>query len=379
MPPQVRRHSPATDGFAESGVIARSSLLGAVALCAAGAVAAQDAVRGSQIYRALPGDPGVGSCISCHGEPANNRNSVLRGAGGASVISRTIGAVGAMGYLRQYLADADLADIAAYLGTVAPPGMLEAAPDIVPTADHFGAQAVGTQSSEREVLVRNRQPRGDMSIGAVLGSDEAQFPLRHDCPLALPPLGECRIRIAFRPAAAGPQSATFRIVDSGGQTVRIGAVAGTGTTGAAGALAWQSTPDFAFGPVASGVQITRRAVLANPSPQAATLTRLRVTGPNASRFSLDSDCPAGSRVEAGASCELRLSFVPSQLGLVEGWIEIESDAANAPLARVSATGVAAPAREPPPAETTEPPGGGSISIGWLAALAAGVAALRRRR
>ncbi len=80
-------------------------------------VAARDAVRGAQLYGALPGSPGVGSCISCHGEPLNNRNSVLRGAAGGALISRTIAAVSAMGYLRQYLADADLADIAAYLVT----------------------------------------------------------------------------------------------------------------------------------------------------------------------------------------------------------------------------------------------------------------------
>ena len=137
---------------------------------------AQDAVRGSALYRALPGNPGVGSCISCHGEPINNRNSVLRGAGGGATISRTIAAVGAMGYLRQYLVDADLGDIAAYLASVAPAGPIDALPDLSPTADHFGAVLVGTQATERVVVVRNRQPRDDVSIGAVLSADVAQFP-----------------------------------------------------------------------------------------------------------------------------------------------------------------------------------------------------------
>ena len=62
---------------------------------------AQDATRGAALYRSLPGQPGVGSCTSCHGEPVNNRNSVLRGAAGPELISKTIAAVSAMGYLRQ--------------------------------------------------------------------------------------------------------------------------------------------------------------------------------------------------------------------------------------------------------------------------------------
>jgi cytochrome c553 len=162
---------------------------------------AQDASRGGALYRTLPSSPAAGSCISCHGEPVNNRNSVLRGAAVGAVIARTITAVGAMGYLRQYLADADLADIAAYLATVLPAGPIDALPDLSPTADHFGAHAVGTQSGERTLLLRNRQPRSDLSIGAVISADIDQFPLRHDCPLALPPLGQCGIQVGFRPAA----------------------------------------------------------------------------------------------------------------------------------------------------------------------------------
>lgn len=344
----------------------------------AGMAHAQDATRGATLYRMLPGDPGVGSCFSCHGEPVNNRNSVLRGAAGASLISRTIGAVGAMGYLRQYLVDADLADIAAYLGTIVPAGPLDALPDLSPASDGFGAQLVGTQSVEREILVRNRQARGDIGIGAITSSDLVQFPLRHDCPLALPPLGECRIRIAFRPSAAGAAAASFSIVDSGGLRLRSGAVAGTGSRDTPATLGWSAPPALAFGVVTIGESVQRSALLVNASTVPAQLARLRVSGPNASRFGLESDCPAGSRIEAGASCEVRVRYAPAVPGLVEGWIEIESDAANAPIARISATGIAAAAPAPAP-ETTTPPGGGAVRGLWLAALAAALVALRQAR
>jgi cytochrome c553 len=339
---------------------------------------AQDAARGDALYRALPGNPGVGSCISCHGEPVNNRNSVLRGATGAALISRTIAAVGAMGYLRQYLTDADLGDITAYLASVVPAGAIDTLPELSPTTDQFGAQLVGTQSAERVVLLRNRLPRNDVIIGAVLSSDAVQFPLQHDCPLALPPLAQCRIRIAFRPAAVGTVQAGFSVVDSASVLLRSGVLAGQGVENAPAQLAWREPPALAFGNVALGASAERSAQLVNPTAVPLQLLRLRLTGPNASRFVLDADCTAPSLLPAGGTCELRVRFAPSSAGLAEAWIEIESDAGNAPLARVSASGIAAPdAPRAPPPPTSEGGGGGVASLAWLALLGAAVAALSR--
>jgi cytochrome c553 len=341
---------------------------------------AQDAARGEALYRALPGNPGVGSCISCHGEPINNRNSVLRGGVGAALISRTIAAVGAMGYLRQVLTDADLADIAAYLASVVPAGAIDTLPELSPTTDQFGAQLVGTQSAERVLLLRNRQPRNDVSIGAILSSDSTQFPLQHDCPLALPPLAQCHIRIAFRPAAASTIIARFSVVDSAGTLLRSGTLAGQGVEQAPSQLAWREPPALAFGNVALGASSERTAQLVNASVAPVQLQRLRLTGPNASRFTLDTDCAAPARLPANGACELRVRFAPSTAGLAEAWVEIESDASNAPLARVSASGVTTldgptvpPAPPPPP--PPEGGGGGTTSLAWLALLGAAVSAL----
>ncbi len=351
-----------------------AALLLAAASCL---VHAQDATRGEALYRALPGNPGVGSCISCHGDPLNNRNSVLRGAAGAALISRTITAVGAMGYLRQYLADADLGDIAAYLASLVPAGAIDTLPELSPTSDHFGAQLVGTQSDERVLLLRNRLPRGDVSIGAILSTDAMQFPLQHDCPLALPPQGQCRIRFAFRPAAAGAFSAGFSVVDSGGALLRRGTLAGHGVEQAPPRLAWREPPALDFGNVALGSNAERIAQLVNPGAAPVQLQRLRLTGPNAARFTLDTDCAAPTQIAASAACALRVRFAPSAAGLAEAWVEIESDAVNAPLARVAGTAVAV-LDPPPPAATAPPPergGGGAASPAWLALLGAAAAAL----
>lgn len=343
---------------------------------------AQDATRGAALYRALPGSPGVGSCISCHGEPVNNRNSVLRGAAGGALISRTIAAVSAMGYLRQFLSDADLADIAAYLGTVVPTAALETLPEPWPTVDDFGVQAVGTQAAERWILIRNLQPRSDIAIGAVVSTDPLVFPVQHECPLSLPPLGQCRVRTWFRPATAGPAEARFDIVAPGGQVLRSGRLLGTGAALQPPTLAWSPATeliDFARVEVGRSAQV--RLQLHNPGSMAVSLQRLRSTGPQALRFAVASDCAASGRIEPGARCEVTVTHTPRSAERAESWVELGSDAANAPLLRMQAIGVApaAPA-DPSPAPPSGPSegdrGGGAISAAFALGLALAVVALR---
>jgi len=359
--------------------------LSAVAALTAGAARAQDSARGAALYRALPGQPALGSCISCHGEPINNRNSILRGAAGPELISKTIAAVSAMGFLRQYLSDSDLADISAYLATIVPAGPLESLPDLWPTTDDFGAQLVGTQSAPRTVLIRNLQPREAIAVGTVRSADPVAFPLQHDCPISLPPLGQCRISAWFRPQAAGPAGAVFAVLDSSGRTLREGALTGAGAPELPATLAWSAgTPELIdFAQVPLGQSMQRTLGLVNPSSIPVGLTRLRVTGPNASRFTLQAPCVAAGRLEPGASCAVTLGFAPSAAGRVEGWIDLVSDAGNAPLVRIAAAGVAAPA-QPPSSPASMPAGesssgGGAVSAGWLVLLLAAVAALRRKR
>lgn len=359
---------------------AAAALLAAVALapCTAGA---QDAVRGAALYRELPGQPAVGSCISCHGEPVNNRNSVLRGAAGSDLISKTIAAVARMGFLRQYLSDADLGDISAYLATIVPAGPLDLLPEPWPTADDFGAQLVGTQSAARAVLIRNLQPRTDITIGAVLSADPLVFPVQHNCPVSLPPLGQCTATTWFRPQGAGPAVAKFSVVDTGGRVLREGVLTGTGVPSAPPVLAWSTnTPALVdFGQVSVGQAARREVTLLNTSAAGVALATLRITGPNASRFTLDARCAPAGRLDGMASCDVAIGFAPSSAGRSEGWIEIVSDASNAPLVRIAAAGVAAFPVEPAASAPTVTGGGGAISAGWVAMLLAALAALRLQR
>lgn len=350
----------------------------------AAAAQAQDATRGEALYRALPGSTGLGSCISCHGEAVNNRNSVLRGGQSGGWISRTITAVGVMGYLRQQLTEADLADISAYLATVAPAGAVEQLPAPWPSSDDFGAQLAGTESAPRTFLIRNPS-RSDIAVAAVQVADGLNFAIQHDCPLSLPPQGQCQAQVRFRPQATGAVSSTWRILDSSGRALRSATLGGTGVASAPATLVWASgTPSLLdFDRVAQGQSVRRVLQLRNPSLTDISLSTLRSTGPNAARFVLDAPCLAQGRLAAGAACEVGVSYSPTTLERHEAWIEVGAAATSPTLVRLSGLGeAAAPAPSPAPAPGPAPSaggGGGASSWGWLLALAVAGWGLRRPR
>jgi hypothetical protein len=258
---------------------------------------------------------------------------------------------------------------------------LETLPEPWPTFDDFGSQLVGTQAAERSVLIRNLQPRNEVAIGTVVSSDPIAFPVQHECPLSLPPLAQCRVRTWFVPQATGPAEARFDILAAGGQLLRSGRLLGTGAAAQPPTLAWSpATGLIDFGRVEVGRSAEVRVQLINPGAAAVALQRLRSTGPQALRFVVAADCTAAGRLEAGARCDVTITHTPRSAERAESWVELSSDAGNAPLLRMQAIGVAAsnPADPPPPAEP-EGGGGGAIS-GWaLLALALAVGALRRER
>jgi cytochrome c553 len=266
--------------------------LGWVAAVAAGSAVAQDAARGEALYRALPGNPGVGSCFSCHGEPLNNRNSVLRGGVGGPLISRTISAVGAMGYLRQHFDDRDLADISAYLAALLPAGPVASLPDLWPTGDDFGSHEVGTVAPERPIVIRNPKVREDLAIGTVISTVPAQFPVQHDCPLSLPPLGQCQVRAWFRPQAPGPATARFDVLDTSGRSLRQGSLRGQGVL--------VQAPALRFDGAAALIDLGRVQVGASAAAALCAARCLRADRPSGSRGTLRA--APGTRIDRRRTC-----------------------------------------------------------------------------
>ena len=127
-------------------------------------------------------------------------------------------------------------------------------------------------------------------------------------------------------------------------------------------LAWSAnTPSLVdFGQVALGQAVRRELTLLNTSAGATMVATLRVTGPNASRFTLDAPCALAGRLDGMSACTVTIGFAPTTAGRAEGWIEISADASNAPLVRISAAGVATPAAQALAAAPNGSGGGGPV-------------------
>lgn len=148
-----------------------------------------------------------------------------------------------------------------------------------------------------------------------------------------------------------------------------------------------NAPAYAIGPVPVGqtgrVQVAVNSIGAGP----VTGLFISASGVNLSVLpSADSPCQmVNGSIAAGASCSVDLVFAPTQTGVTEGRLTINSNAFNGLLSRaVRLTAAAAPVVSPPPSPsppaatpTNEGGGGGTASLAALALLAA--ACLRRRR
>lgn len=113
----------------------------ALAACAAAAQAqaAGDATRGAALYLQLPGMST--SCVGCHGpDPAANRNNLLRAADQPAALVKALNTVSAMGFLRDALDEARIADLSAYLGSVRSVAAADAPLALWPRTLEFGSR-----------------------------------------------------------------------------------------------------------------------------------------------------------------------------------------------------------------------------------------------
>lgn len=151
-----------------------------------------------------------------------------------------------------------------------------------------------------------------------------------------------------------------------------------------------NAPSFTIGPVPVGqtgrVQVTVNSIGAGP----VTGMFISASGVNlTAAASAQSPCGlVNGSIAAGSSCNVDLVFAPTQAGVSEGRLTINSNAFNGLLSRtVRLSTAAAPVVPPPPTSPTPPPaaatptnqsgGAGSASLAVLTLL--GAAAFVRRR
>jgi cytochrome c553 len=337
--------------------------LGLLLGAATGLGLAQDASRGAQLYVQLPS--AAASCVSCHGpDPTQNRNNILRAADRPATLLRTLNTVGVMGYLRDSLDDAAIADLAAYLARVAVVAAPDAPVALWPSTIEFGSLPAGSVSPVHGVSLRNL---GSEALGLVRPQLLAPgFLLSDDCPASLAPGASCSLTLRASTAAPGPAVATLQLGTSAPWSPLMLGVSASVVTAATGQLS-ANTAQLDFGTLEAGAQRTRSITLTSHGTAPVTLGVATLTGPSRGPYQLDGGCASGTVLAPGDSCVLQVSYAPAVAGSAQATLQWRSDGVNPGTVQLEGRATAAQVVGPPPASSAPPPGaslgGGGCTIG----------------
>jgi hypothetical protein len=101
--------------------------------------------------------------------------------------------------------------------------------DLEPSNLNFGMQPVGVKSHVRWITLRNTSASTLHISGiGISGMNAGDFSQTNDCGRAVPPGGNCELRVTFKPSALGPRSAFVSIADDGGASPQTPSLVGIG-------------------------------------------------------------------------------------------------------------------------------------------------------
>jgi trimeric autotransporter adhesin len=294
-------------------------------MAVAGPALAQSATNGQMLFTTTL-VAGKQSCnnSACHGSiPANPLNRIANGTS-ASNIKGIIVTNTQMTFLQGKLTDAQLNDLAAYIGQQLGrtpsylPTTPEPAPSVSPPSISFTSQALGTTSAAQTFSVNNSVGAGAAlvlkSIALTAGSDFAVSGGTCAVGTSLAAGTACSVTVSFKPTLAGTRSATLTVGHNGATGSSTASLSGTGV---------DSSPTVTLSPTALTFAQTvgtssdpLRVTLGNSGTAPLTVNTLAVSGAQASEFAIGSasTCKAGTSVAAGSNCFVDISFTPAATG-----------------------------------------------------------------
>lgn len=197
-----------------------------------------------------------------------------------------------------------------------------------PTSLSFTSQAVGLSSLVQYVILSNT---GNLSLNlsgiALTGANAGDFSQTNNCSSSLASGANCTITVGFTPKAAGTRTATLVFTDDGyasPQTVSL-----SGTVASSTAVASISPLILAFGSVHIGIAAAAQSfTVSNTGTAALTISSIGISGVSTHDFAQTNTC--GSSLAAGASCTVRVTFTPTDLGARYAGVTLADNAAGSP-------------------------------------------------
>ncbi len=331
-------------------------LLLLTAALGASAAAAQDPLRGRDIYlnaALVKQRPGMRSCVQCHGLPPDRK---LWGAGPAQ-LQGAFASVTLMGRFATELQAADVADLSAFLAQ--PTAVPLPLPRLSPLAPQFAA--LPSTTSPPLVFVLDNGGSGAFSLGAepvrVIGTDAASFRLEASSCFAgaqLAPGAGCGFTLRYAPAENAPAVAQAELRIEYGSIARATTVQLRGASGAVPAPTFSAT-GLSFASQAIGSRSApQRVDLVNSGQAVLAVSALSAGGAAAGDFAVEGSCRATTQLAPGAQCALEIRFAPTATGTRAAQIDVGWNGGNIAVA-LSGVGEAAVAPPAPPSPSPSPP------------------------
>ncbi len=192
----------------------------------------------------------------------------------------------------------------------------------------FSDTQVGASSAKHTTTLSNTGTAALKITSLVLnGSQLNDFVLGGTCAVnaSLSPAASCTIDTSFKPGSAGSKTANVLLVTDGGAQLSLG-LAGTGIAIPVKTFSLNINPQsFDFGSTTIGnASLVKRFTLTNPGSAAIALTNAAFSGAYAAVVD-GSSCPRFPfNLQANTSCELVVSYAPTNAGTNNGSVVISS-------------------------------------------------------
>lgn len=191
----------------------------------------------------------------------------------------------------------------------------------------FPSQPVSTTSAPEAVTLTNTGTAA-LTIDSIAISGD--FSQSNTCGASVAPSANCTINVTFTPAVIGTRSGALTISDNAASSPQIWPLTGTGT----GVVVSLAPASLTFSAQISGISSAAQSItLTNSGNATLTVSSITANGD----FSQTNTC--GTKVSAGASCTISVTFKPTAGGNRTGSISIADNAPNSPqIVELSGTG-----------------------------------------
>lgn len=198
---------------------------------------------------------------------------------------------------------------------------------LAPSSLSFATQVVFTNSKTQTVTLNNAG-LGSLFITNVAVS--GPFTQTNNCGSTVKPGNSCTFTVTFKPTTAGSVTGSLSISDNAPLSPQTVGLKGTGT------YVSFNPVSFNFGNQPVGTKsLPKKITLSNKGSVAVSTTKISLTGTNAGDFAETNTC--GTRVAAGASCFITVTFTPSAKGLRSASVTVTDNGGGSPQ-KVGVTG-----------------------------------------